>query len=222
MNFVIVMATSKGGAGKTTLALSLAAHWYNNGMKVALIDADPQGSIINTYDPSGPMKDIKVFSDPETTVTDTIKECRKNFDMVIVDTGGFSNKTAAIAILNSDLVLIPTKASGLDIRRAIDTHALIKDLNFTPERSKNPISYRMILTMTVQGTVISRQVKQDLKEMGYLLIDSELHNRVIYQEGTIEGVPPNLNNQESAAAHDIAKIAREISLLRVNDEKSVI
>ena len=151
MSFVIVLATSKGGAGKTTLALCLAAHWHNMGMKVAIIDADPQGSIIKSYDPDGPMGCISVFSDPEITISDTIKEKRQGFDLLIVDTGGFSNQTAAMAIVNADLVLIPSKTSALDIQRAIETHGLIKDLNFTPERSRSPITYRMVLTMTVQG-----------------------------------------------------------------------
>ncbi|NRA89613.1 MAG: ParA family protein [Simkaniaceae bacterium] len=214
MSYVIVLATSKGGAGKTTLATSLAAHWYNLGNKVAIIDADPQGSIIKSYDPDGPMGCISVFSDPEVTVVNMIKEKKSEYDIIIVDTGGFSNQTAAMAIVSSDLVLIPCKTSALDIQRAIETHGLIKDLNFTPERSGNPITYRMILTMTVQGTVIARQVKQDLKEMGYLLIDSELHNRVVYQEGTLEALPPNLLDQNSAAAMDVASIAREISSIR--------
>ena len=214
MSFVIVLATSKGGAGKTTLATCLAAHWHNIGMKVAIIDADPQGSIIKSYDPEGPMGCIKVFSDPETTIGETISEKKKNFDLIIVDTGGFSNQTAAMALVNADLALIPSKASSLDIQRAIETHRLVKDLSFTPERSGNPITYRMVLTMTVQGTVIARQVKQDLKEMGYLLLDGELHNRVIYQEGTLDAIPPNLLEQNSAAAVDIACIAREISVVR--------
>lgn len=220
MSFVIVLATSKGGAGKTTLATCLAAHWHNFGMRVAIIDADPQGSIIKSYNPAGPMGSISVFSDPEVTVYNTINEKRGNFDIIIVDTGGFSNKTAAMAILDADLVLIPSKASALDIQRAIETHGLIKDLNFTPERAGKPIVYRMVLTMTVQGTVIARQVKQDLKEMGYLLIDSELHNRVVYQEGTLEGTPPNLLDQDSAAAIDVAAIAREISSIREKIENN--
>jgi chromosome partitioning protein len=220
MSFVIVLATSKGGAGKTTLATCLAAHWHNMGMKVAIIDADPQGSIIKSYDPEGPMGCISVFSDPETTIGNTIKEKKGEFDLVIVDTGGFSNQTAAMALVNADLALIPSKASALDIQRAIETHGLIKDLSFTPERSGNPIVYRMVLTMTVQGTVIARQVKQELKEMGYLLLDGELHNRVVYQEGTLDATPPNLLEQNSAAAMDVAAIAREISLVREKIENS--
>ena len=220
MSFVIVLATSKGGAGKTTLATCLAAHWFNMGMKIAVIDADPQGSIIKSYDPEGPMGCISVFSDPETTIGNTIKEKKEDYDLIIVDTGGFSNQTAAMALVNADLALIPSKASALDIQRAIETHGLIKDLSFTPERAGNPIVYRMILTMTVQGTVIARQVKQELKEMGYLLLDGELHNRVVYQEGTLDATPPNLLEQNSAAAMDVAAIAREISLVREKIEIS--
>lgn len=216
MSYVIVLATSKGGAGKTTLALCLSAYWHNVGMKIALIDADPQGSIIKSYDPEGPMGCIKVISDPEVSVSSTIEEIKNDYDIIIVDTGGFSNQTAAMAIVNANLVIIPSKTSALDIQRAIETHGLIKDLNFTPERRGSPIVYRMILTMTVQGTVIARQVKQELKEMGYLLIESELHNRILYQEKTLDGIPPNLLDQNSAAAMDIASIAQEISAIREN------
>jgi chromosome partitioning protein len=163
---------------------------------------------------------ISVFSDPETTIGNTIKEKKEDYDLIIVDTGGFSNQTAAMALVNADLALIPSKASALDIQRAIETHGLIKDLSFTPERAGNPIVYRMILTMTVQGTVIARQVKKELKEMGYLLLDGELHNRVVYQEGTLDATPPNLLEQNSAAAMDVAAIAREISLVREKIEIS--
>ena len=50
---VITLATSKGGAGKSTLARSLAAHWFALGHRPALVDADPQRSLANRYDPNG-------------------------------------------------------------------------------------------------------------------------------------------------------------------------
>jgi hypothetical protein len=37
---VITLATSKGGVGKSSLARSLAAHWFNVGHKPALVDGD--------------------------------------------------------------------------------------------------------------------------------------------------------------------------------------
>ena len=61
---VITLATSKGGAGKSTLARSLAAHWFALGHRPALVDADPQRSLANRYDPNGRLK-VPVIAEPE-------------------------------------------------------------------------------------------------------------------------------------------------------------
>src|SRR5207253_5780735 len=41
---VVTIAQRKGGAGKTTLAAQLAVAWARQGLRVALLDIDPQGS----------------------------------------------------------------------------------------------------------------------------------------------------------------------------------
>ena len=51
---VITLATSKGGVGKSSLGRSLAAHWFTVGHKPALVDADPQRTLANRYDPEWP------------------------------------------------------------------------------------------------------------------------------------------------------------------------
>ena len=40
----ILVASSKGGAGKTTLATNLAAYFALDGKRTVLVDADPQHS----------------------------------------------------------------------------------------------------------------------------------------------------------------------------------
>ena len=167
MSKVIVLATSKGGAGKSTLTRSLASHWLHSGLKPAIIDADPQASIIKYHDNEGPLNELQVFANPEEEVSSLIVDKKRGFNPLIVDTGGFRNKTTVRALISSDIALIPLKPSADDVAGALDTHNLIKELNSTPERSGNPILYRMILTMTQQGTVIARHVRQELEEMGY-------------------------------------------------------
>ena len=72
---VIVLATGKGGAGKSALTRSLAAHFLATKQRPAIVDADPQASIANLHDVQGPMGQIPVAADPEAeTVQTTIAE----------------------------------------------------------------------------------------------------------------------------------------------------
>lgn len=208
---VITLATSKGGAGKSTLSRNLAAHWTNIGMRVAIIDADPQGSIINRHDPEGPLKSLTVLAEPEESVAGLILDIKEDYDYVIVDTGGFRNRTTVRALISTDLALIPLKPSADDVAGALETHNLINELNKTPERSARPIKYRMILTMSILGTVIARHVRSELEQLGYLILKSEMYQRIAYPETAIKGLSPCITDPDGPAARDITAIIKELT-----------
>jgi len=44
---IVALLNQKGGVGKTTLALHLAGEWARKGLRITLIDADPQGSALD-------------------------------------------------------------------------------------------------------------------------------------------------------------------------------
>ncbi|WP_032114118.1 ParA family protein [Candidatus Paracaedibacter symbiosus] len=210
MGKVITLATSKGGAGKSTLARNIAAHWLNVGMRVAVIDADPQGSIIKRHDPNGLLSKLVVIAQPEEIVDSTINELKTDYDYIIVDTGGFRNRTTVKALISTDLAIIPLKPSADDVAGALETHNLIKEINKTPERLSNPIRYKMIITMSQQGTVIARHVRSELEQIGYLVLKAEMYHRVAYPEAAIKGLSPCITDPEGAAARDIAQIISEV------------
>ncbi|MDC0865184.1 ParA family protein [Rickettsiaceae bacterium] len=207
---VITLATSKGGVGKSTLARNLAAYWLNIGQKVAIIDSDPQGSIIGRHDPNGELKELTVISEPEESVAQLVDEIKEKYTHIIIDTGGFRNRTTIRALIKADLAIIPLKASADDVAGALETHGLICELNKTPERMSSPIKYRMILTMTQTGTVIAKHVRSELKNKGYLLIEPEMYHRVIYPETAINGLSPCITDPDGPASRDIASIIQSI------------
>lgn len=207
---IITLATSKGGVGKSTLTRNLAAYWCNVGHKVAIIDADPQGSIINRHDTEGLLKEIDVLAEPEETVANLIEDIKLNYSYVLVDTGGFRNKTTIRALIKSNLVIIPLKASADDVSGAIDTYNLIAELNKTPERITSPIRYRMVLTMTQQGIVLAKHIKNELQTSGYLILEPEMYHRVIYPETAIKGLSPCITEPDGAASRDISQIIKLI------------
>lgn len=207
---VITLATTKGGAGKSTLARALAAHWLVTGYSPALIDADPQRTLINRHDPSGPFKSVPVISEPEERVGFVIDELRATHAPVIVDTAGFRNRTTVTALMACDVAMIPLKASAEDVDGALATYGLIQELNGIPERQKRPIRVAMVLTMTMGNTVIARQVRQQLLDAGLPLMTAELANRVAYPEAGTRGLAPSITDPDGAAARDVAAIAQEL------------
>jgi chromosome partitioning protein len=210
---VLTLATSKGGAGKSTLARSLAAHWLMIGHKPALVDADPQRSIANRHDATGKLGAMPVIAEPEQRVRNVIAELREQHAPVIVDTAGFRNRTSISALVASDIALIPLKPSAEDVEAAIATYELIQEINATPERKGNPLLAVMVLTMTMHGTVISRHVRSQLEAEGLPVLKAEMSNRVSYPETGIEGLSPSVVDPDGAAARDIAAIAKELMQL---------
>ncbi len=208
---VITLATNKGGAGKSTLARNFAAHWINIGMKVAVIDADPQGSIIKRHNPEGPLKELVVIAEPEENVSEVIEEMKGTYNYIIVDTGGFRNRTTVKALVSTDLAIIPLKPSADDVAGAIETHSLIQELNKTPERASRPIKYRMIITMSQQNTIIAKHIRSELEKLGYLVLNSEMYHRVAYPETAIRGLSPCITDPDGAAARDITQIMSELN-----------
>src|ERR1700722_15480555 len=133
---VITLATSKGGVGKSSLGRSLAAHWFTVGHKPALVDADPQRSLANRYDPEGRLGAVPVVAEPEERVGEMIEELRRRHAPVIVDTAGFRNRTTIGALVATDLAIIPLKPAVEDVDAAIATFDLIKEINQTEERAR--------------------------------------------------------------------------------------
>ena len=210
---VITLATSKGGVGKSSLGRSLAAHWFTVGHKPALIDADPQRTLANRYDPDGRMGGVPVVAEPEERVGEAIEELRRRHAPVIVDTAGFRNRTTIGALVATDIAVIPLKPAVEDVDAAIATYDLIREINETDERQGRPIKVAMILTMTMRGTVIARHVRDQLTEAGYPLLKAEMMNRVAYPEAGIEGLSPSITDPDGAAARDINAIAQELMKL---------
>jgi chromosome partitioning protein len=214
---VIALATSKGGAGKSTLARGLAAHWFAVGRKPALIDADPTATLSKRYNPQGKLGAVPVVAEPEELVAEVIDKLRALHTPVIVDTAGFRSRTTISALVAADLAIIPLKPAAEDLDCAIATFDLIREINETPERSEHPIRTAMVLTMTMRGTVIARHVRSQLEAAGYPLLQAEMPHRVAYPEAAIEGLSPSVTDPDGAASRDMAAIVHELLNLATHE-----
>lgn len=114
----IVVAASKGGVGKTTLAATLAVEATHHG-SVAILDIDPQQSLARWHDVRTSSDEnsvphlIEVGKKPETAITRAKKQ---KLDWLFIDTPGGSLTLMKLAVEHADLIVIPTRPSPLDVK----------------------------------------------------------------------------------------------------------
>ena len=112
---VIVFASPKGGAGKSTSAVVLATQLALKGATVTAIDADPNRPVSQWAQRPGCPKNMTVLADvSEATIIETIEEAAQRTTFVVVDLEGTASMTVAYAISRADLVIVPTQGSQLD------------------------------------------------------------------------------------------------------------
>lgn len=117
---VISVVHTKGGVGKTTSAVFLAAAAARRGRDVALVDGDPQGSATEWAADAAASGDRLPFPVLPATRPLTMPPA----ELVIVDTPPGTARAIDDAIEVASLVLVPCGASPLDVRRVWPTLAI--------------------------------------------------------------------------------------------------
>jgi chromosome partitioning protein len=202
---IITVATMKGGSGKSTIASCLAVHWHLSGRRPTIIDADPQCSIVRLASRERALGGVPVVADASEDAWKTARDLATAGGPIIIDTPGFRSQATLACIAASDFLLVPVKASPLDIDRMVDTVNSLIDGS-----GSRPPPYRCILTQTTRESSIAKHIRLELIDAGFPVLASEMINRVAYAEAALWGATPSLIEQTGAAARDIAAIADEV------------
>lgn len=163
----IVFAASKGGVGKTTLCAALASYAGMNGKKkVAVIDLDPQGSLIAWWN-SREAETPELIEANASNLAQVLSQAdAAGYDYVFVDTPPAHMKTIETGIQNADYVLVPCQPSPVDISAIGDTLATIEDLGkpfaFVMNRviARTRIGEQAILLLANHGKVAGQPIAQ--------------------------------------------------------------
>ena len=115
MGTVIALTNSKGGVGKSTVAVHLAAWGHAQGRRTALVDADAQGASSVWLHEAEPAIPISRLQTPDE-ILDQVPRLAAQFDLLVIDgPAGLSEVTRAV-LLVADLALLPCGPSVLDLR----------------------------------------------------------------------------------------------------------
>lgn len=128
---IITVGNTKGGVGKTTLAVNLAIARALAGRDVWLIDGDRQGTAqtaIGIRAESGQQPGIACATYCEGPILRAqVQQQAAKFDDVIIDAGGRDSTALRAALVLSDVLLVPFQPRSYDVWALNDIAALVDE-----------------------------------------------------------------------------------------------
>ena len=128
---IVTVGNTKGGVGKTTLALNIAIARALAGKEVWLIDGDRQGTAqtaISIRAEAGQAPGIACATYPDgTTLRAQVQQQRDKYDDIIIDAGGRDSTALRAALVLSDVLVVPFQPRSYDVWALNDIAALVDE-----------------------------------------------------------------------------------------------
>jgi chromosome partitioning protein len=194
---IVGVLNQKGGVGKTTLSVNIAASFARLGGRVLLIDADPQGSSLDWAAARQEAPLFSVVGLPRATIHKEMDEIGKGYDHVVIDGPPRVTELARSAIMASDVILIPVQPSPYDIWAADEVVKLITEARVYREGLKAAF----VVNRKIANTAIGRDVAT---------FKAQVIQRVVFAEAAAQGRAIYEIDETSAATKEIEAVRDEL------------
>lgn len=207
---ILAFAGQKGGAGKTTSAISVAVELHRQGCRVLLVDTDPQGSA-RTWAATSAERAL----DGPTCVAMGAGLCRPDqlprlaaaYDVAVLDCPPRLDALQREVLMVADLVVLPCGPTPLDAWAMAETVRLIEQARV----ARPVLDAAALLTRKQRGTTVGRDVRDALHAVALPVLATELCYRVAYQTSLGAGMGPSTWAPKSPAAAEVRALVDELA-----------
>ncbi|MBL8879297.1 MAG: ParA family protein [Phycisphaerales bacterium] len=204
---IIVVANSKGGVGKSTLAVHLAGWLHQQGHRVTLADCDAQQSSSQWIREAVPQVSLVRLSAPKE-ILNQLPALDQETDFVVADGPGSDEERSRALLLRADLAIVPCKASMLEVRALA---AATEVLRQAQDIRANKPSAIIVLSMVGKQYRLTKDMKDAAAALALPLATTAMTLRQIYADAPGQGaVVWNLGSRAREAAREVEQLFREI------------
>ncbi|MEQ9815210.1 MAG: ParA family partition ATPase [Azospirillaceae bacterium] len=197
---VITIAQQKGGAGKTTLTAHLAVGFGEAGLRVAVLDIDPQGSLSAWAALRGGQPPEHRQAGGWRTASE-VDKLRRDFDLILIDSPPHAETEAKLAVREADIVIVPVQPSPMDIWATKPT------LDLARAEGREVL---VVLNRVPPRARLVDLAREKLAELDVAVMDATLGNRVGFAAALMEGRAVTEEGRQSAAAQEIQALVAEL------------
>ncbi|HWU71050.1 MAG TPA: ParA family protein [Pseudoxanthomonas sp.] len=194
----ILVASSKGGAGKTTLASNLAAHFALDGKRTVLVDADPQGSSMHWAQRRAELESAVLPIDASGAKKRGWRDAvPADAERVVIDVpAGAMADDLVPFIEHADAIVVPVIPSGIDIEATV---GFLNTLAKVPRIHKRKLPVGLVVNRSKPWTNASQQAVEMLKTWPYPVV-AQLRDTQAYV--VLAGLGRSLFDYRSAQVRD--------------------
>lgn len=204
---IIAIANSKGGVGKSTIAVHLAAWLHRQGHRVTLADCDTQQSSSEWIREAVPEVKTVRLDNPDIILNE-LPLLAADTEFVIADGPGSQTETSRALLLRADLAIVPCKASMLEVRalaKATEVLRVSQDI-----RSGVPKAI-IVLSMVGKNYRLTQDMKDAARALNLPMASKAMILRQIYADAPGQGaVVWSMGSRAKEAADEVDAIFREI------------
>jgi chromosome partitioning protein len=216
---IIAFAGQKGGIGKSTTAISVAVAAHDRGMRVLLVDADPQGTARTWADvanEAGHTTPTVVAMGATMHKAGQLSSIAATYDLTIIDCPPRHGDIQRSALMVADLVVLPSGPS------AADAWALAAALDVVKEAQvlRDELEACILITRKQGRTALAKSARRVLESSGLRVLSSELGYRVAYQEALALGRGVTSHAPRDPAAAEVFTLLAELETYAHGQEAS--
>lgn len=205
---IIVIANSKGGVGKSTLAVHLATWLHRQGHRVTLADCDIQQSSSEWIREAAPEVKCVRLDQPSRIFNQLPLLLDEDTDYVVADGPGGLTDTSRTMLLVCDLAIVPCKASMLEVRALSKATESLQDARTV--RKGEPRAM-IVLSMVGKNYRLTQDMKDAAASLGLPLAKHAMILRQIYADAPGQAATVwDLGSRAKEASSEIELLMREL------------